>query len=156
MENILLWGHYTKGHKGAVIEFIAQNDNFFCAAKEVTYQDNFPKLFENFHEMSVMISRGLTKETKDKIYKTSALTKSSHWRYEKEWRIMFPFSKDNTTAPQAMPFNHGDVHAVYLGCKIHPEKFNEISEILKNDFPLVKVFKAVPNSEKYSLDFIPS
>lgn len=154
LENILMWGHYTRGHKGAVIEFVAQNDNFFCASQEVRYQDEIPNLFNNFVELMSFSDGEFSKEKRDKIFKLSALTKSTHWSYEKEWRVLSPFTVSDGKQFVFTPFNAVDVRAVYLGCKIDPNKSHEIIEVLKSDFPSAQAYNSVTSEEKYSLNFI--
>jgi hypothetical protein len=73
-DDILMWSHYADSHKGICLEFEAtSNTQLFCEAVPVKYADTytaFPLL-------------GGGREWVNRVL----LTKSSHWKYEKEWRI---------------------------------------------------------------------
>lgn len=73
--DILMWAHYANGHRGFCLEFDARAFPII-SAKQVVYSKVFP-LF-NFVE--------IIDEAKP-TYRL-ILTKSEHWNYEKEWRVI--------------------------------------------------------------------
>jgi hypothetical protein len=74
-EDILMWSRYSEKHTGLVLEFRAgPDDSFFRRAEPVTYQERYPTL--------------RPVDPDEERAKASALTKSSHWRYEQEYRII--------------------------------------------------------------------
>lgn len=79
-DNILMWSHYSDGHKGFCIEFSRSDENMLNWAKPVDYpaNDEFP--FIDYW-------KGKQKEQIEE-FKKIILTKSKHWYYEKEWRIV--------------------------------------------------------------------
>ena len=80
-DDILMWSHYADGHKGLCLEFETIIDAMhaysmlFGSAIEVTYSEERPILN--------ILKRGEPME-----YQKALLTKSNHWNYEKEWRIV--------------------------------------------------------------------
>lgn len=75
-DNILMWSHYSNGHKGFCLEFsYSKNDPFFGKSKKVIYKENYPLV--NFFDSS-------PEEQLDAMI----FTKARFWKYEKEWRIV--------------------------------------------------------------------
>ena len=79
-DDILMWSHYSDGHKGFCIKFNRAPDNMLAEAKPVDY----PKSNE-FPYINYWL--GKTQEQVDEV-ETIVLTKSRHWDYEEEWRLI--------------------------------------------------------------------
>lgn len=81
-EDILMWSHYSEGHRGVCIEFDAFLDAatsrmmLFGQALKVNYS-------EELRPSVNAVEIGQPAE-----YQKALLTKSSHWNYEKEWRVI--------------------------------------------------------------------
>lgn len=78
--DILMWSHYSDGHQGFCLEFERSPDNMLQWARPVDYPNNdeFPYVEywrQNPNEQLEEFSKIVT-------------TKSQHWSYEKEWRIL--------------------------------------------------------------------
>jgi hypothetical protein len=78
-DNILMWSHYTDGHKGICLEFNTSSP-LFSKAKKVDYFPNFPaidpiKYLYGSHDEKI--------EEGEK----PLITKHELWSYEKEWRV---------------------------------------------------------------------
>ncbi len=77
--DILMWAHYADSHKGFCLEFNRTEDNFLQNARKVNYpkNDEYPALTwpKNPNE-------GL------QVAETIVRTKSRHWKYEQEWRML--------------------------------------------------------------------
>lgn len=74
--DILMWSHYADSHKGFCLEFSHdESEPFFGRAQPIKYSDTFP---------IVQLYDGARNE---EIY-TALTTKSQHWAYEKEWRLI--------------------------------------------------------------------
>ncbi len=137
--DILMWSHYAGGHNGLCIEFRCNNDyciDFFASILRVHYQKNLPSI--NFY----------TTPEEEKL-KAFILTKSDHWSYEKEWRIIIP---DNT---KYIPLPPRVISAIYFGCKISEENRNEILRCvgLTSEYSNIRLFQAKQLSSAYGLDF---
>jgi Protein of unknown function (DUF2971) len=76
-DDILMWAHYADSHRGFCIEYSRTPDNILGKqAYPVIYQENLPSL-------SV---QDVAREP-DGLHKL-LLTKSAHWIYENEWRVL--------------------------------------------------------------------
>lgn len=74
-DDLLMWSHYANGHRGLCLEFAASVDEaFFRGAQPVVYSD----------ERSIFDPR----QPETKQVEIVVLTKSKHWTYELEWRIV--------------------------------------------------------------------
>lgn len=73
-DNMLLWSHYAKDHKGICIGFYSNIDIFGVALK-VRYTEEFPVITPPF-------------DSGETILEKSFLTKARCWEYEKEWRVV--------------------------------------------------------------------
>lgn len=73
-DDLLMWSHYADSHRGICLVF-DWNTVFFGQAQAVIYQKNRPRLNPIFQSHEEMLNHAL-------------LTKSDHWLYEKERRII--------------------------------------------------------------------
>jgi len=73
-DEILMWAHYADAHRGVCLQFNAQ-DPFLSNAQPISYQSERPKV-------------NPVVQTHDEMLDKAMLTKSSHWAYEREWRLM--------------------------------------------------------------------
>lgn len=90
--NILMWAHYTDGHRGMLIEFDAGHD-FFNPPPSIPKTD-FGVPIEVDYPKSKM--RPKLKENLDPTTEVQMLhTKSIDWEYEQEWRVFQQLEKCN-------------------------------------------------------------
>lgn len=73
----LLWSHYGDGHRGIAIGFNANADRELSNSREVLYDDEFPVI-------------DMLRDSEEDRIRKGVLTKSSDWRYEKEFRSIYP------------------------------------------------------------------
>jgi len=152
--NLLMWAHYTNNHTGAVIEFSPEKNNAFCAAEEVKYRDDIPRLFGTERDCIEFAIKGSTPESRKEIYDLCVLTKSSHWKYEKEWRITCPWPEAKGLPHYDVRLNDYDIKSLYLGCQMGLVNKNNIIKLVNHEFPSANVFIAKPNESRFSLDFV--
>ena len=69
--NQLMWSHYANGHRGVCQEFRTRKSELFKRLQRVVYTDE-PRTIESMDDFA---RKGL-------------LQKSTHWAYEKEWRLI--------------------------------------------------------------------
>jgi hypothetical protein len=139
-DDILMWAHYAGGHDGVCIEFRCTDKShvdFFGQAHPVEYRKELPKI--NFY----------TTKPNDKL-KALILTKSEHWSYEKEWRIIVP---DAVRKSRYILVPSGAFAAVYLGCQISKENRDMLLRSISS--APVRVLQAKRKSDAYGLDFEP-
>lgn len=155
-DSLLMWSHYTADHRGFVIEFDGTHNFFWQPRTEndelrhlrrVEYTEERPS--GTFLELG---AEGLF------------LTKSSHWSYEKEWRILFSVDEADRV------LNENDEHPIYLkdlpmdaisaviiGCRASDAIREEIQELTSVGQKLehVEVFESDQNPDRFDLDIRP-
>jgi Protein of unknown function (DUF2971) len=146
-DDLLMWAHYADSHRGVVIEFDAnklvgqilwRSADFFGEANRVQYSELWPTI--NFYT-----------ETSWQQVNKLLLTKSIHWKYEQEWRIVV---KDRRLSPK-LQFAPEFMTAIYLGCRISDCDRKAILNCVAARAPTVPVFDSKPSANKYGLEFVP-
>lgn len=83
-DSLLMWAHYASSHTGFVVEFDAHHPSFHEKKSE---QDDLRHIRQVYYRDS---------RPSASLYDMGAielfLVKSSHWSYEREWRIVRPLS----------------------------------------------------------------
>jgi len=88
-DDLLMWAHYADCHKGFVVEFDADSSFF---NRKLSDKDSFRHLRKvRYNHRRPAVT--LTDTNDEEIF----LTKSSHWEYEAEWRIMLPLADADST-----------------------------------------------------------
>ena len=137
-DNVLMWAHYGRSHRGFVIGFDTRNPFFMEDAHlaKVGYARARPSRSYDFtghlgQSVTVLGPAGdRTKLDDDWLF-----TKSCDWKYEREWRLIKSLSSPTTSACSVIartnalpihlfPFPESAVTAVILGCNawnaLHP------------------------------------
>lgn len=140
-DNLLMWAHYADHHKGFVIEFEAKDQgiqNLGCA-HQVKYAEERP--LHNFPQ------RG----TLDLV-----LTKSTHWSYEQEYRILRKITELNCMEKDGRQLYYCDlptdrISGIYLGARIAPEHAERVRRAIlgKN----VKCFEGKISAQRFEIEF---
>jgi Protein of unknown function (DUF2971) len=135
----LMWSHYSRNHRGICLEF-AVNRNKFALAQRVRYQKEYPRLllFDEESRLSILI------------------VKSDDWEYEKEFRLICPRSTDVKDHPlqlagSHLPIGRDDLKSIILGCQVDSEAEREISKLVADYAPHVKIRHAVRSPHRYRL-----
>ncbi len=149
-DNLLMWAHYSDGHKGAVIRFKCLPGNYaFNAAQKVNYSREIPKLkIEELVEDYFSNKQDVIK----RIITEILLTKSIDWEYEKEWRIILQ-QQDQRTKQDLRRHDPKEIDGVYLGCKMLPENEEKIKNIIRSRLTHVKLYKAEKSDSEFKLNF---
>jgi len=77
----LLWSHYADGYRGVCVEFDS-SVGLFLAAQKVHYTDTRPIINRLIDSPQEMLTKGM-------------FTKSIHWAYELEWRVIARWGDTN-------------------------------------------------------------
>lgn len=138
-DQILMWAHYADGHQGICLEFQAttQPQIGFLLPCRVDYfpQDRLPEI------------NAYTSSPDDKL-KLTCLTKSKHWKYEKEHRIL-DFSG---YGPRTFP--EGTLKGVILGASISTEDERCVLGWAHAHSTPLAIYRARPKEEEYGLEII--
>ena len=113
--DLLMWAHYANGHRGVCLEFDASADPF-SKARKVVYSPSVPLI------NSVRI---LTDKSSNELTEALYLTKSAHWGYEKEWRLL------HMTERTAYTYPWQTLTGVYLGSGIAEEHAALVALVLQ-------------------------
>lgn len=133
--DILMWSHYADAHHGICIEFDLEADpKFFEDVRPVCYREHLPCL-------------NLWQDSPQKKAEKSCLTKSCHWSYEEEWRII-----DMRNGPQVKPFAPEAISAVILGCRISENDERMVRAWIQDRSREVEVSRANPKDDVYEID----
>lgn len=135
--DILMWSHYSDGHKGLCIEFDAsQEDTIFWEATKVVYQEEYPVV--NIMDIG-----------RPEEFRKALLTKSKHWEYEQEWRIL-RFKREGGLGSYSFPPNL--LIGIILGALIEQQDKNKILHWISGYPKKINVYQARINRTKYQLD----
>jgi len=118
-DNILMWSHYSDGHKGMCLEF-DKSIRPFSMALRVNYSNDYPDF-----DIRELYSDEYIRRLFDRII----LAKSIYWSYEKEWRIIETDRGDFNKR-----YRMNALKGVYLGLKVSEEVKEAIIEILSKHY----------------------
>lgn len=150
-DNLLMWAHYAKDHRGAVLELwsLPEEDNPLSVAVPVRYVDRPISFYTKKEWVDDIVS--VKKLEFDAMYRHYACTKSSHWSYEKEWRVWYPFSE--TAQYDYSSIRQSELKAVYLGCQSEFHFRERVKELLREKFPNARLYLARKSETKYALEY---
>lgn len=139
----LMWAHYADSHKGFCMEYDLARipAGYRCGILPVIYSD------KRYNITNAVITRNTNLLMNPYYYK------SSHWEYEKEWRMVI--TEDIVTDGEYYADFHSGISGIYLGLKsfdCHREKINEIIE--KYSVNGIPVHKIVLDPSSYYLKAI--
>lgn len=136
-DNILLYSHYTDGHKGFCLIF-DQNNDFFKNVLPVTYSPNYPNIsdFDFFRDGDECT----------KLF----LTKAPLWKYEQEFRII-----EHDKGAGIYTFPEEALTGVIFGCDMSEADKITLYKWTKKRKTRLKFFKAVKKAKEFGLDIVP-
>ncbi len=139
-DDILMWAHYSDSHKGISIEFTPVTSvhlKWFENAVPVTYQKEFP---------AVQYYESCERPT-EKDALTAMATKSNHWCYEKEWRLLRP-------KPGCYELPGGVISAVITGCAVSKEHTRLVHEWVALSRSMIDIYSTSITPGKYTLEIV--
>jgi hypothetical protein len=142
-DNILMWSHYANYHKGFCIEFnykkledalilFNRENNVITYMSRVIYKKNYPRLSGYNNEDMV----------------DSLFIKSSNWKYEKEWRVIY---SEGNGLKINLPVNV--VSAIYLGLKIDSKNEDIVKKALSLKKYRIDLYKAKNVENQFAIAF---
>lgn len=144
-DDILMWSHYSNGHKGMCLEFNRSDENMLKNASPIEYpvDDEFP-YFEYWPENS--------DETLEDVV-TVILTKSKHWEYEKEWRlIQRPSNYDEPYRGHPVSYQDDMLSGIIFGSRMKNKEKTTIKNILRGK--PVRYYDARLIKNKFQLEIV--
>ena len=134
--DLLMWSHYSDSHRGVCLGFYAgPHDKFFRVSQEVKYQSDYPT----------------TRVYDDAMIRMEAmvLTKSSHWSYEREFRII-----DHENGPGVKHFPPELLACVVLGSKIAESDRSDVLQWATAHPAKPRVLQAKKAERQFALELI--
>ncbi|MFH1480086.1 MAG: DUF2971 domain-containing protein [Pseudomonadota bacterium] len=139
-DDILMWSHYSDAHRGICLQFDSSKEGtLFWEALKVIYQEEYPVV-------NVMDMRNPDE------FRKALLTKSDHWQYEQEWRIL---KTEEEGGSDIYPFSAELLTGVVLGALIPDDDRKEVLDWISVYPSNVKLYQARISRMKYQLDIEP-
>ncbi|MHB8069429.1 MAG: DUF2971 domain-containing protein [Desulfobaccales bacterium] len=148
-DDILMWSHYSNGHRGLCLEFDAIIDAslggmMFCGqALKVIYSEERP---------IVNIMAFVMPTDQPAEYRKALLTKSNHWEYEKEWRVIRTKLEGG---PGISYFRPEVLTGVIFGALISSENKQKVMDWISKYPTKIVLYQAKINETKYQLNIEP-
>lgn len=131
-DDILLWSHYADSHKGVCLKFATTN-TVFGTSQPVVYKTSRPSVNPLRHKPDQML---------DHVF----LTKSEHWKYEKEWRLI---SYEKGAGIYSVPDEA--LVEVILGAQCSEDDRTQVVEWIKARNHVTGLSEAIISEENFSL-----
>ena len=143
-DSMLMWSHYANCHKGFCLEY----DFTSLPCSDIRTELLYPVIYQN--DLLNVTQYMQIDVLKNNIFGLrAAITKSTEWEYEKEWRIVAPFETDNV---KEMAWCVPLPKSIYAGSKIKNDDYNFIRKYAEeND---IELYQAKMNKNKFKIDFI--
>ncbi|RUO50043.1 DUF2971 domain-containing protein [Pseudidiomarina donghaiensis] len=150
--NLLMWSHYARSHKGFCIGF-DENDPFFDQRR--SDKDEF------YYLRKVKYAKDRPTKSMMKLTGTELfLVKSDDWYYEQEWRMCAVLSDAHKTIEtgtfpiQLFKFPRGAVKEVILGACMENKLKDKLLNVLREKYEKVVVKQAIISSNEFKLNFV--
>lgn len=152
-DDLLMWAHYGNSHTGVVLKFrcIVERDTALCAARPVTYRDDISPLATKDEWIADLF--GLSKMDLPKRFTDMAFVKSSHWSYEREWRVVAFLAGNSGELYTDFRIWPEEISAVYLGCKILEKNREDLIRLVETTLKHTEIFQAKAKGQQFALDF---
>lgn len=146
---ILLWSHYAKSHQGVRIEF--ELDEQIIPLSEVNYSRK---------RCAIEFSKAYDGDHTNEMLSQTMHTKSIAWEFENEVRLII--NKDTVVkkliplgCKYYLPFDPSWVKLVDFGINCDEETIENVSTILRLEYPDVTMRKAFHHPEDYAIEYRP-
>jgi hypothetical protein len=135
-DNLLMWSHYADGGRGMCLAF-STKEKLFEKARKVTYSGSIPSL--NLESI-------LSNEQDDSLIELYR-TKSSHWSYEEEWRVI------HEKAGTSWTYEASSLEAVYFGPNVPDDLLQIALLILMGQNATVRFYKSRRSESDFRMIF---
>lgn len=134
-DDILMWTHYADSHKGICLEFDGMQTLMANAQKVEYSQDRVPI--------------NLYSDANDVAMRKTLLTKSSHWAYEAEWRLI------RDKGPGSASFPAHNLTGVIIGAMATPATLEAVKLWAKQRATPLNLYRASISSTRFELQISP-
>ncbi|RKD90463.1 DUF2971 domain-containing protein [Mangrovibacterium diazotrophicum] len=162
--NLLMWSHYAGNHKGMVIGFDTSNQFFNTTEKLYDHHyggyDYLPtEGFGTVKSIEYLEKRKFAKIGEKIRLHDIFFTKSVHWSYEKEYRIIKNINDFEPVEIDSdiylLPFPINAITEIIIGANADQMLYEDIRLIVQNDFKdKVEIKKAKLKHTAFGLDYV--
>jgi hypothetical protein len=131
--DLLMWSHYADSHRGVCVRFDRCQDPLLKNVMRVNYQTEYPV-------MRPLIDRGVA--TARRVF----LTKSDHWGYEEEWRIV-----DMSRGPGIRRIVPSAISGIILGARISDSDREKVLTWIQERSCFVEIIQARLGEFRYEV-----
>jgi hypothetical protein len=140
-DSILMWSFYADHHKGCCIEYDISNEPAQSESLKFLYPVVYSaKLFD--------LTEHFKKPVVTPLAIKSAISKSSEWSKEKEWRLVWIHKFQLEEEKRAWKFS--PIKAIYLGAKM---KYSDHKKIEESCGKKVLIYQAKLSKSYFKLEF---
>jgi hypothetical protein len=150
-DNLLMWSHYTEPYRGFVAEFVCDREHttYVPRARGTPFGPGFKVMYET--ELPVF-RRGFSNAAQ------CLCTKSQHWSYEQEWRVIRLLATadftEETTGYRFLRFSPASLQRVICGHRMAEENKKQVLAMIRNDkLSNLRIQTAYPNKSKQTVEF---
>jgi len=147
-DDLLMWAHYSHNHSGfcvglrtevifAVMNALAKEHELLLDIVKIDYSDRMPQI--NFFQ-------SMLSENRDADIIKLLSTKSTHWSYEKEYRLTLW-----ERVSQSIRFLPEIIDSIFMGCRISPRNRDRILDIAQQ--LEVPAFEGTLSSKRFEILF---
>lgn len=137
-DDILMWAHYADHHRGVCLEFDSGAAEMI-EAQRVIYAKDRPAI-DQFRDTNVQ----------EKMEK-ALLTKSSHWSYEQEWRIVH-----HVKGVGKAKLESNTLTGLIFGAAASKQTKDDIMHALANNGLSIPLYQAVPDDHEFKITVLPA
>lgn len=131
-DDILMWAHYAESHKGICLEFDGRHP-FMAHAQKVLYSEDRAPI-------------NLYDDAQDLAMTKALLTKSAHWSYEQEWRLI-----RYQGGPGTVRFHPSNLTGIIIGALATPATVEMVESWAKQRTLPLNIYRASVSSTKFEL-----
>ena len=144
-DDILMWSHYSDSHKGMCIEFNRSTENILCHAGPVEYPDD-----DIFPYVDYWL--GPNEDQLVEVVKI-IMTKSKHWKNEKEWRLIKrPEEIDEHYRGHSVTYPDEMISGIIFGLRMNSKEKKTVKNILSGK--PIKYYEAKTIKNKFQVEII--
>lgn len=136
MNNQRMWGTYGDSHKGVCIEFRSNSH-------DSKIQQNLVPVIYKKNKLNLCISELMKSDgsLNNEVVLYLSSIKHTHWRDEKEWRILMLADKHQSKEERYFKITKSDISRVFLGPLISKEDEESVYDIISKNNLGIGVFK---------------
>lgn len=142
-DDILMWSHYGNDHKGFCLRFNADMLGEISSCYPVKYRKRYPTFGE------------FVRSDLEKIANLFVQTKSNHWKYEKEVRLIRnAITPSGEELGRVIKYPKQALTGIIFGCLASDEVKQRIASAVAVNGVRVQYYQSVKSRDSYSVEVV--